>query len=148
MSLAPPEGFRHHIPIQVRWVDMDALGHVNNAKYLSYLELARIDYSRTLNLWNGDLSKTGLIMARVVLDYKLPLTAGDDVHVFTRCSRLGNRSFDTEQLIVRVQDSSTQIAAQATITVVAYDYHSNQSIPISPEWRTRIGEYEPGQIAQ
>lgn len=35
MSLTPPEGFRHHVPIQVRWGDTDALGHVNNAKYLT-----------------------------------------------------------------------------------------------------------------
>jgi acyl-CoA thioester hydrolase len=148
MSLTPPEGFRHHILIQVRWGDMDALGHVNNAKYLSYLELARIDYCETLSLWNGDLSSTGLIMARIELDYKLPLTAGDDVHVFTRCSRLGNRSLDTEQLIVRVEDGTLHVAAQSTITVVAYDYQTNRSTPIPSEWRARICKYEPRQIAQ
>ena len=36
----PPEGFRHGVPIQVRWADLDAMGHVNNAKYLTYLEQA------------------------------------------------------------------------------------------------------------
>lgn len=148
MSLAPPDGFRHHIPIVVRWADMDALGHVNNAKFLTYLEQARIDYFNTLKLWDGNLSTLGLIMARVALDYKLPLSAGDDVHVFTRCSRFGNRSLDTEQVILRVKDEQTEIAAQGTITAVVYNYQQNKSAPIPADWRARILEYEPGQIAR
>lgn len=147
MSLTPPEGFRHHISIDVRWGDMDALGHVNNAVFLTYLEQARIDYFNQLKLWDGNLSELGLIMARVVLDYKLPLVAGDDVHIFTRCSRIGNRSLDTEQLILRVKDERTEIAAQGTTTAVAYDYQKNQSAPVPDDWRARILEYEPGQIA-
>jgi acyl-CoA thioester hydrolase len=126
---------------------MDALGHVNNAKFLTYLEQARIDYFNQLKLWDGNQNELGLIMARVVLDYKLPLVAGDDIHVFTRCSRFGNRSLDTEQLILRVKDNLTEIAAQGTITAVVYDYQKSQSAPIPADWKTRILEYEPGRIA-
>jgi acyl-CoA thioester hydrolase len=148
MPLTPPAGFRHHTPIYVRWADMDALGHVNNAKFLTYLEQARINYFNDLKLWDGNLSDLGLIMARIVLDYKLPLVVGDDAHVFTRCSRFGTRSLDTEQLILRVNEDHTEIAAQGTITAVVYDYQKNQSAPIPDGWRERILEYEPGQIAR
>jgi acyl-CoA thioester hydrolase len=148
MSFTLPEGFRHHTAIQVRWSDMDALGHVNNARFLTYCEQARIDYFIGLQLWTGDQNKTGLIVAKVVLDYKLPLHFGDDVHVFTRCTRLGNRSLETEQLIARLHDEKLEIAALATVIGVVYDYRHNQSTPIPDDWRTRILEYEPGQVAQ
>lgn len=148
MPLTPPEGFRHYTPIYVRWADMDALGHVNNASFLTYLEQARINYFNDLKLWDGDLSELGLIMARIVLDYKLPLVFGDEVHVFTRCSRFGTRSLDTEQLILRVKGDQTEIAAQGTITAVVYDYQKNQSAPIPDRWRELILEYEPGEIVR
>lgn len=139
-SVTPPEGFRHHLPLQVRWGDMDALGHVNNAKYLTYLEQARIDYSSSL--WQRGTGGIGLILARVVIDYKMPLFAGDDVHIFTRCSRLGNRSFDMEQQVARWKEGELQLAAVATITVVVYDYDANQSTAIPAVWRERIEAYE------
>lgn len=136
-----PDGFRHHTPIQVRWADMDALGHVNNATYLTYLEQARIGYFNALGLWDGSMDKLGLIMARVVLDYRVPLVASDEVHVFTRCARLGGKSFDTEQVIARrAKDGSggIEIAAQGTITVVVFDYAANQSAPIPQAWRDKL----------
>lgn len=148
MTFTPPEGFRHHVPIQVRWSDMDALGHVNNARFLTYCEQARIDYFVALTLWSGEQDKIGLIVAKIVLDYKLPLRFGDDVHVFTRCSRLGNRSLDTEQLVVRVKEGQTEVAAVGTITGVVYDYVQNQSAPIPEAWRARILDYEPGQVVR
>lgn len=148
MPITPPEGFRHHIPIQVRWSDMDALGHVNNACFLTYCEQARIDYFVSLNLRNTGQPEPGLIIAKVVIDYLLPLYAGDDVHVFTRCSRLGGRSLETEQQVVRVKQQQIQVAAKATITVVVYDYDNHQSTAIPAAWRMNILEYEPGHIAQ
>ena len=80
------DDFRHRTSLQVRFRDIDAFGHVNNATYLTYLEMARIDYS--YSLWERSRER-GLIIARIAIDFKLPLFAGDDVHVFTRTSRLG-----------------------------------------------------------
>ena len=142
-SITPPQGFRHTQPIQVRWGDMDALGHVNNATFLTYLEQARINYVREIQLWQGDGDGIGLIMARCVIDYKLPLFAGDDVYVFTRCARLGNRSFDTAQWIMRLKDEQLELAAQATVTGVVYDYRAGKSTLMPDEWRAKIKAYEP-----
>ncbi len=142
-TISPPEGFRHHYPIQVRWGDMDALGHVNNAVYLTYLEQARVDYTRReLGLWDGAAGKIGLVMARVEIDFKLPLFAGDDVRVFTRMVHLGRTSGVTEQLIARVKDDQLEIAARALITIVVYDYANNQPTPIPAAWREQIKTYE------
>lgn len=143
MAVVPPDGFRHHMPVQVRWGDMDALSHVNNAAYLSYLEHARVSYFADLALWDGHPSGLGLIMARVVMDFKLPLHAGEDAHVFTRCSRLGNRSFDTEQALLRVNaDGAQDRVAVATITIVVFDYTAGRSAPMPEVWREGIIAYE------
>jgi acyl-CoA thioester hydrolase len=147
MTLEMPfSNFRHTLPMPLRWADMDALGHVNNATYLTYLEQARIQYFRELNLWDGQPDKLGLIMAKVVLEYRLPLFADDTVTIYTRCARLGNRSFDTEQLVARQRAGAgaLEIAAQGMITIVVFDYRLNQSAPIPDEWRARLVAYEPG----
>lgn len=147
----PPslEGFRHHTAIQVRWGDMDALGHVNNAAFLTYLEQARVGYFAELGLWDGSAQGVGLIMARVEMDFRLPLFAGDDVHVFTRCARLGNRSFDTVQQIVRrTSAGALEVAAPATITIVVFDYAAGHSVGIPDTWRRSLREYEPWPPAE
>ncbi len=137
-----PEGFRHHIAVQVRWGDLDALGHVNNAVYLTYIEQARITYMNDQQMWDGSDSGLGVIMARVALDYKLPLIATDEVHVFSRCARLGNRSFEIEQQIIRLRDGQQAVSAQGSTVGVAYDYRVNQSVPVPAAWRERIKAYE------
>jgi acyl-CoA thioester hydrolase len=136
--------FRHRTPIAIRYGDMDTLGHVNNAKYLTYAEHARIRYVEDLGLWDGSQSSSGMIIARVVIDYKLPLTLQDGaVDVWTRCSRMGNKSADFETLIVTRRNGELVVAATCTVTGVAMDYQQNRSIPLPQQWRDIITAYEP-----
>jgi len=144
----PPEGFRHITPIQVRWGDMDALGHVNNAVFLTYLEHARVHYLSEVGLWDGGEASIGPIMVKAVVDYKLPLFANDDVYVFTRCARLGNRSFETAQIVARLKDGRYEISAVATISGVVYDYRAGQSTPMPESWRERVRAYEPAPVVE
>ncbi|MBE0689262.1 MAG: acyl-CoA thioesterase [Anaerolineae bacterium] len=144
MTESPYPDFHHAYRLQVRWADLDALGHVNNATYLTYLEQARIDFFNALALWDGKPDKVGLIMARAVIDYKLPLNAEDDVTVHTRVARLGGKSFDTEQHVVCERDGQLAVAAVATITIVVYDYPANQSAAIPEEWRASLQSHGVG----
>ncbi|MBL8130544.1 MAG: acyl-CoA thioesterase [Anaerolineae bacterium] len=136
------EGFRHQLAVPVRWGDLDALGHVNNATYLTYLEQARITYFRDLGLWDAAPGKIGPIMARCEIDYRAPLGAEDQIVVFTRCARLGTRSFDTEQVIARLKGDELEIAAQSRIVVVVYDYAGGKSAPMPELWREKLRGYE------
>jgi acyl-CoA thioester hydrolase len=141
---APPDGYRFHTLIHIRYGDMDTLGHVNNAKYLTYLEHARILYFHELKLWDGSLSEQGLIVARTTVDYKLPLAVEDvRVDVWTRIGRLGTRSFDMEYLMIRTRDGREETAATGLIVVVVYNYVANTTAPIPDDWRERITAYEP-----
>jgi acyl-CoA thioester hydrolase len=110
---------------RVRFRDCDAMGHVNNAVYSTYLEEARIGIL-------GDL--VDFILARVEIDFRSELRMGEDVEVRTRCSRVGTKSFDLEHVIA-VDD---RVVAQAKSVLVSYDYGKGASVPVPEDLRARL----------
>ena len=82
-------------PIEVRFRDLDALGHVNNAVYLTYLESARIAYWLHVTGRSG-LDALDMILARVEIDYRSPLSYGEAVDVSVRCASMRRSSFVLE----------------------------------------------------
>ena len=134
--------FRFSHPIEIRFADLDALGHVNNAKYLTYMEMARLMYFRQVIGWMGGRDGSGAILARVECDFATPLLLGDPIRVYVRASRIGQKSFDFEHLIVRETDQSE--AARGKGVLVAYDYGKDQSITVPEEWRVKMLGFEPG----
>lgn len=83
------------VEIGVRYRDLDPLGHVNNAVFLSYLEVARVEYFRRLGLLEASLGAGGApVVVRAEVDYKRPINYGDLVKVGVRVSRVGRTSFD------------------------------------------------------
>ncbi len=136
--------YRHRISLAIRYGDIDTLGHVNNAVYLTYVEQARIAYIHHLGLWDGAPSTQGMIVARVAIDYKAALTLTDaqaDIH--TRVSKLGNRSLVMQHEIHSSGDSP-KLAAEVEVTCVAFNYDKNETIPVSERWREVITAFEPG----
>jgi len=133
--------FRYYHPIEVRYGDLDPQGHLNNAKYLTYIEQARIAYLRHLELWNGgSFLDVGIILAEARLTFKAPIVWGQPIRVGVRINRLGNKSFD---LLYTIEDSQTghEHASGSTVQV-AYDYHAAQTISIPDEWREIITRFE------
>lgn len=126
----------------IRFADLDSLRHVNNAKYLTYIETARLDYIAEVCGFST-LAEVPMILAKITVEFKLPLVLGDSIALFTRCARIGNRSFDLETVIVRYQDGVGTPAAVGQQVMVAYDYAGNQSIPVPEDWRARMLAYEP-----
>jgi acyl-CoA thioester hydrolase len=133
--------FRYYHPIDVRYADLDPQGHVNNAKYLTYLEQARIGYISQLGLWNGgSFLEVGIILADAHLVFRAPVLFGQKVRVGVRVSRLGNKSLDMEY---RLEDAgSGQELASGSTVLVAYDYRAERTIPIPDDWRQAIASFE------
>ena len=80
--------FRFTIPIEVRFRDLDALNHVNNAVYFTYMEHARFAYLRHLGLFSDDASDTGMILAEATCAFKAPIAFGQGVVVRVRATDL------------------------------------------------------------
>lgn len=133
--------FRFSTTLEVRWRDLDALDHVNNAVYFTYLEEARFHYLRELGVVSSDPSGIGMILAEASCQFKSPLGLGERVTVWVRVSELRNSSFIFEY---RVEGDDGRLAATARSAQVCYDYQNQCPIPIPGEWRKVIAVYEPG----
>lgn len=121
-------------PIQIRFCDVDKLGHVNNAVYLSYLELARMHYFEDV-VGKLDWNRQGIILARTEMDYVKPVLLNDRLFVRTWCSRTGTKSFDLSYLIFKKEDGSETEMVRAVTVLVCFDYKEQKSFPLPPEWR-------------
>src|ERR1035437_3682904 len=100
------EGFKHKTLIQIRFKDVDMMGHVNNANHFTYLEIARAKYFDDVVAEEVDWSKEGIILAKSTCDYKMPILFNDKVFVYTKCSRIGNKSFELSYKIVKENPTS------------------------------------------
>ena len=132
--------YRFSTTIEVRWRDLDAMNHVNNAVYFSYLEQGRIHYLRELGLISDVPSDIRLILAEARCEFRSPLKLGERVTVRVRISELGRSSF---VFCYRMEGSDGRLVAEARSTQVRYDYVRGQSVSLSDEWRRVITAYEP-----
>jgi acyl-CoA thioester hydrolase len=133
--------FHFYHPIEIRYGDLDPQGHVNNARYLTYMEQARIAYIQRLGLWQGgSFLNIGIILADVNVSFLAPILFGEQVRVWLRVTRLGNKSI-TMNYIFDQADTSQKYATGSTV-LVAYDYRQNQSIPVPEVWRKTISQFE------
>ncbi|HEY6161742.1 MAG TPA: thioesterase family protein [Bacteroidia bacterium] len=135
-------GFKHKTPIQVRFKDIDALGHVNNANHLSYIELARVHYFNDAVGMNINWSEEGIILAKATIDYKMPILLNDKVFVYTRCSRTGNKSFDLEYAVVKEENGKDVLLATATTVMVCFNYRTGSTMLLKEEWKNKMLDYE------
>ncbi|MEQ8908797.1 MAG: acyl-CoA thioesterase [Vicingaceae bacterium] len=137
------EEFRHQLDLNVRFMDLDALHHVNNARYLNFLEEARIAYSQDVLGLFRDIKSLNVVVARIEIDYLKPITFGEEVKIYTRVLKMGNTSFDFECIICALNKKEEKIAARAIQTLVTFDAESKKSIAIPDEVREKIASYEP-----
>lgn len=133
--------FHFYHPIEVRYADIDAQGHVNNAKYLTYMEQARIAYFLHLGMWDGSsFVDIGTILAQSLVNYLAPIRLLQPVRAGVRVSRLGTKSLT---MAYHLEDARTgQALATGESVVVAYDYRQHSSIPVPDAWRKSITEFE------
>lgn len=133
--------FRFYQPIDVRYGDLDPQGHVNNARYVTYLEHARVEYIRHLGLWDGSsYLDLGFIIARIELDFQAPILITDPVQVGVRISRLGGKSLD---MIYRMENADTgDVYGRGKTVLVGYDYRTGESMELLDVWREKIAAFE------
>jgi len=133
--------FRFYQSIEIRYADLDAQRHVNNACYLTYMEQARLKYFQSLDLWDGaDFDNIGVILVEQSCTYKTPIAYGQPIRVGVRVIRLGNKSLELA-VSIRDRDTDQEMAAGRSV-LVAYDYLVDKSQPIPERWREAIKAYE------
>lgn len=127
------DAFNFSYPIQMRWSDMDPLGHANNGIYVTYFEIARGRYMVTAcPEWNWQ--KDMFLIASVTVNFhkELLLTA-QDTKVHIRTSKLGTKSFVLEYAITSTKDGETVLHATGSTTQILFDMKTRSTIEI-PDW--------------
>ena len=118
------------LPIDVRFADLDALGHVNHAVFVTYLEHARTRWWQQL-LAGRRFEEEGFVMARVEMDYRKPIALGDQVRVELRCAHLGHTSFALAYKVIREKDGV--ILAEAQTVQVMVDFATMRPRILRPQ---------------
>lgn len=128
--------FEHQV--SVRWRDTDALGHVNNAVYLTYLEEARDAF------YLGAVGDPIYVVVRLEIDFRAEVRHADrNVRVQIAVERLGTTSLTTRETL-RTADGA--VAADARVITVRWDHDARAAVPFSDEQRARLAELLPGAI--
>jgi acyl-CoA thioester hydrolase len=126
--------------VEVRFRDLDTLGHVNNAVYLTYLESARIAYWFHVT-GKSRLRDLDMILARAEVDYRSPVWLGETLRVAVRCVSIRRSSF---VLAFEVRATGGErLVAEARKVLVHYDYVAGRSTPVPPDLRRRLLEQDP-----
>lgn len=129
--------FTHRLDVRFR--DCDAMGHVNNAVYLTYMEQARFKHWRAL--WNyaeDRFPDPGVILARAECDYKSPARLGEAIEVRLSVAAIGRTSFQYEYEILSGEDG--RLIANAKTVQVVYDYAKNTPVPVPERWRELLNK--------
>lgn len=124
----------HEKRIEIRWRDLDALRHVNNAVYATYLEEARDEWF--VHALGPGGKFWDYVLARIAIDFRRELTQDDDVLVVrTRLVRLGTSSLTFREEIVSLEG---WVAAEAEAVVVARNPDTGRSRPLTDTERTAL----------
>jgi len=134
------DDFRHRTTLQVRFRDIDAFAHVNNAVFFSYVEQARIRYLLDVLQPGVGFDRLPLILARVELDYRSPITFGEEVTVETRVDRVGRSSFAMSHRMTAGPEA--RLVGDVQTVLVTYDYAAARPMPVPDGWRERFATQE------
>lgn len=144
--------FSHVHRVEVRLADTDAMGHVNNAAYLTYVEIARVAYYEQVTGQALPLgvhgSEEGMILAEIRMTYRSPAFFGETLAVESRVERIGRTSFQMVHRITAPESryGPARLIATSDSTLVSYDYTDERPIPVPDEWRAAMAEYEGREL--
>lgn len=139
ITLEDLEKYRFSFEVQTRYSDMDMLGHANNAVYLTYIELARLEYFKAVSRQRWD--EVALVLAHASMDFKRPILPYDQPVVHLRTVRIGNSSLTMENVIT--DTPRDQLFFTATMVMVAIDLKTGQPVPIPEVEKQKMIDYEP-----
>lgn len=119
---------------EIRFADIDAMGHVNNAVYFSYFEQARIKFFKELIGGKWDWQKQGILVARNEMNYKKPVHLNDNIVIHIKCVHIGSKSFTLTYEVKR----DDEICCDGASVLVCFN-HKEQITALIPDlWKEKL----------
>jgi acyl-CoA thioester hydrolase len=137
------DSYRHRTRLEVRFRDIDAFGHVNNAAFVTFVEQARVRYLIDV-LRVETVQRLPLILAALQVDFRAPILFGHNVEIETRVDWIGNTSFSMSHRMTAGpgEAAAERLVAEAATVLVAYDYATERPIRVPDPWREAFAAFE------
>ena len=134
---------KHITPIQIRFNDIDIAGHANNAVYMEYSDLAKMNYFNDVFKNTINWKKKGFVLAHISLDYAEPIYLDEEIVIETTVQKIGDKSLE---LLQTVREKNTKgdngIKCVIKSIMVAYHYVEKHSISIEKEWKKDLNSFD------
>lgn len=131
--------FRHTMPVQIRFSDVDQFGHVNNSVYFSLYDLAKTTYIKDV-LGGADWSKQAVVVANINANFLMPVFFSDHLVIETAVIHLGHKSFTLLQRAVTTD--THEVKCECRTVMVYYDLTAKEPKELSEEYKEAICKYE------
>lgn len=140
----PEHPFRHTMEAQIRFNDIDVLGHVNNSIYLQLADLAKMKYFMAVLGDRFDPRQVGLVIANINCDFVAPAYIEENLQMLTRTLSISHKSLIIEQRLIN--RDTAEVKCVARTVMVSYDPVARRSTPVSDMARHAIEAYEGCQF--
>lgn len=131
--------FRHTLPVQIRFNDVDQYGHMNNSSYFSLYDLAKTSYLRDV-FGNKDWHRLGIVVANINADFLAPVFFSDDLVIETAVIHLGHKSFTLLQRAIN--KASGVLKCQCRTVMVGYDVATKEPVELPADFKQAVCDYE------
>ena len=131
--------FKHSMPVQIRFSDVDQFGHVNNSVYFSLYDLAKTTYMSDV-FSTPQLEMMVVVVANINANFLIPVFFTDKIVIETTTVHLGNKSFTLLQRAIDVETG--MVKCECRTIMVVYDMATKEPVPIPEEYKRAICEYE------
>lgn len=140
---APDFEFRHRLPLQIRFNDIDLFGHLNNAIYVQFFDMGKLAYFKQFMGGKFEDEPTVPVVASLNCNFYAPAYIDDRLEVLTGIAQISNSSLVLHQRIV---DSNGGVKCTAVTVMVNVDARTHKSTPVSDRWRRVISEFEQREL--
>lgn len=130
--------------VQIRFNDIDILGHLNNVVYFSLFDTAKAEYLQQVMEGTMDWRRVETVIANINCNFMASAYYGESINVYTRCSEMGKRAFTLEQVMVNAD--TMQVKAVCSTVMVSYDPDLGITVDISDRARHGIEKLEKRQF--
>ncbi len=137
--------YKNIVPVQVRFSDVDMLGHVSNTVYQNYYDAGKVSYFDEV-LPDLDFVTLGFVGASIKIDYLKPIFMRTKILVETRVAVIGHKSLTLEHRIL--DEHSGSLLSTCTAVLVCYSLPQQCSIPIPEHWKKNILAYDEGVVVK
>ena len=132
--------FKHTLPVQIRFNDIDTLGHVNNTVYFSFFDLGKSKYFTEARKGEVDWEKVDIVVANINCNFLAPIFFNENIAVQTQVNYIHEKSFKITQQLINLDTAEVKCSC-ATI-MVGFDVENCVAIPISNEWVECLSAFE------